>query len=239
MEGKKSIIKKNGKRKVLFKMKRKKKVSHTIGSYQFLIYVIGLLVMALGITLNTKTGLGVSPIISIPYNISILGKWNLGLVTFLFYSFLVLLQFLLLGKNFQPSQWLQIPMSLITSLFIDLFDIVLPDIQQTVFRFLFLFVAILFTGIGASLTVGMKLVPNPADGLANVLGLLAQKGFGFGKNLFDFSCLFLSACIGILFAGHLIGIGIGTIFTMLFTGRVVALCQKNVTLLYQTFVPVS
>ena len=31
------------------------------------LYLIGIMVLALGITLNTKTNLGVSPIISMPY----------------------------------------------------------------------------------------------------------------------------------------------------------------------------
>ena len=38
-------------------------------------YLVGLLVLALGISLNTKTGLGVSPIISVSYSISTI--WNL------------------------------------------------------------------------------------------------------------------------------------------------------------------
>ena len=38
--------------------------------FRVLFYVIGLLVLALGLTLNTKTGLGVSPIISVAYSIS-------------------------------------------------------------------------------------------------------------------------------------------------------------------------
>ena len=35
-----------------------------------LIYIAGLLILALGIILNTKAGLGVSPIISVAYSIS-------------------------------------------------------------------------------------------------------------------------------------------------------------------------
>lgn len=36
--------------------------------YRILFYAGGLLVLALGLTLNTKTGLGVSPIISVAYS---------------------------------------------------------------------------------------------------------------------------------------------------------------------------
>ena len=47
-----------------------------------IIYFIGLIVLALGIVLNTKTLLGVSPIISIPYNICHIWHLNLGAITF-------------------------------------------------------------------------------------------------------------------------------------------------------------
>lgn len=213
-------------------MKKISYIFQLLCSRQFVLYLAGMIVMAFGITLNTKTSLGVSPIISIPYSLSTLLHINLGLMTFLFYSILVFFQFLLLGKKFAPIQWLQIPLSLITSFFINLFDLILPNAQNLMSKFVLLVFAVILTGIGASLTVGMKLLPNPADGLANVLGIKLKKGFGFGKNLFDFSCLFLSICIGLLSVKHLIGIGIGTVLSMLFTGRVVALCQKKVSALY-------
>ena len=34
------------------------------------LYLVGIIVLALGITLNTKTNLGVSPIISMPYAVA-------------------------------------------------------------------------------------------------------------------------------------------------------------------------
>ena len=89
------------------------------------------------------------------------------------------------------------------------------------------------TGLGASLTVGMKIVPNPADGFASVLGQKLKKGFGFGKNIFDLSCLAIALILGIVFAGKLLGIGAGTVIAMLLTGRVVALCQAKLYRLYE------
>lgn len=37
---------------------------------RWVFYLLGLLILALGIMLNTKANLGVSPIISVPYSIS-------------------------------------------------------------------------------------------------------------------------------------------------------------------------
>ena len=52
--------------------------------FRLFFYVMSLLILALGITLNTKTGLGVSPIISVSYNISELFQLNFGNVTFVY-----------------------------------------------------------------------------------------------------------------------------------------------------------
>lgn len=87
-----------------------------------IIYFIGLIVLALGIVLNTKTLLGVSPIISIPYNICHIWHLNLGAITFVFYCFCVLIEAILKGKEFKLYELLQIPMSLVTSVFINIFD---------------------------------------------------------------------------------------------------------------------
>ena len=52
------------------------------------IYVLGMLVLALGLTLNTKTGLGVSPILSLAYCSTRIWGVNLGDATFVLYALL-------------------------------------------------------------------------------------------------------------------------------------------------------
>ena len=51
-------------------------------------YAAGLLILALGIILNTKSGLGVSPIISVAYSIATIGGFNFGNITFLIPKFI-------------------------------------------------------------------------------------------------------------------------------------------------------
>ena len=162
-----------------------------------IIYFIGLIVLALGIVLNTKTLLGVSPIISIPYNICHIWHLNLGAITFVFYCFCVLIEAILKGKEFKLYELLQIPMSLVTSVFINIFDQYLNIVPDTLEqKLLVLFFAIVVTGIGAATMVNMKLVPNP--------------------------CFCTSGIIGLVFTRHIIGLGIGTVLAVIFTGRVIA-----------------
>jgi uncharacterized membrane protein YczE len=46
--------------------------------FRFTMYIMGFVVLALGIISNTKSGLGVTPIISIPYVFSLVFKLNFG-----------------------------------------------------------------------------------------------------------------------------------------------------------------
>ena len=59
--------------------------------YRVIFYLAGLLILAFGITLNTKTGLGVSPIISVSFSISTILDVNFGDMTFLWYAIFVLI----------------------------------------------------------------------------------------------------------------------------------------------------
>lgn len=49
--------------------------------FRVVFYILGLLILALGLTLNTKAGLGVSAIISVAYSISLIFELNFGNVT--------------------------------------------------------------------------------------------------------------------------------------------------------------
>lgn len=64
-------------------------------SFRILFYCIGLLVLALGLTLNIKTGLGVSPIISVAYSISEIFDHNFGNMTLALYSIFILIELVL------------------------------------------------------------------------------------------------------------------------------------------------
>lgn len=218
-------IQKENKKEILERESEKEKRKRTLKTKctRGIIYFIGLIVLALGIVLNTKTLLGVSPIISIPYNICHIWHLNLGAITFVFYCFCVLIESILKGKEFKLYELLQIPMSLVTSVFINIFDQYLNIVPDTLGqKLLVLFFAIVVTGIGAATMVNMKLVPNPADALAAMIGDKLGKGMGIGKNVFDVTCFCTSGIIGLVFTRHIIGLGIGTVLAVIFTGRVIA-----------------
>lgn len=199
---------------------------------RLLSYGLGIVILALGITLNTKTGLGVSALVSIAYTVANAWNLNFALMTFLLYTCFALIE-IGLKWGFLPQLrkviWkdlLQIPFSLAFSLFLNVFGGIIPVAEHVGAQIVMLVLAIVCTGIGAAMIVDMHLIPNPADGLAQTLGMVTKKGMGLGKNLLDCSCVGISAVIGLVARGRLIGIGIGTIAAMIGVGRVVALFNR-------------
>lgn len=78
---------------------------------RYLIFILGLFVNSLGVSLITKANLGTSPISSIPYVLSLNFPLSLGNFTVIFSLLLIFLQLLILGRNFKSEHVLQIPVS--------------------------------------------------------------------------------------------------------------------------------
>ena len=199
---------------------------------RLLSYGLGIVILALGITLNTKTGLGVSALVSIAYTVANAWNMNFALMTFLLYTCFALIEvglkwgFLPQLRKVLWKDLLQIPFSLAFSLLLNVFGGIIPVAEHVGAQIVMLVLALVCTGIGAAMIVDMHLIPNPADGLAQTLGMVTKKGMGLGKNLLDCSCVGISAVIGLVARGRLIGIGIGTIAAMIGVGRVVALFNR-------------
>ena len=207
-----------------------------------IIYLAGLAILALGITLNTKTGLGVSPIIAVAYAVSVICSTDLGNTVLVWYSVFVVTEILLHGVKMYRGERiqkiildiLQIPLSIVFTRFMNLYVAVIPnfatDCKGAFFgtfagRMLFLVIAVILTGIGAAMSLDMRLIPNPGDGIVQTISDVSGKEVGLVKNMFDVTSVLLTCVIGLIFAHRIIGIGIGTLVAVLGVGRVIAVFQ--------------
>ena len=200
---------------------------------RLLIFCAGLVVLSLGIDLNTKTQLGISPINSVPFNVHKMTGLPLWVCVYAFYLLFILLQWLLLRKDFHPIQFLQIGTSFVNSILIQFFDDRLPLLTTPVSQYLVLILAVVLTAIGSAVTAGMHLTPNPGEGAAAAIGTALKKDFALGKNVLDLGCVVLSVALTLIFARKIMNIGIGTVVSMLFTGRVVKIFSDPVAKLYE------
>lgn len=194
---------------------------------RIIVYIVGLFILALGLTLNTKANLGVSPIISVPYSISQITGLNFGDLTFIEYTLFVFIEVLihLSEKNKARiiSDLLQLPLSLIFTRLLNVFSAYIPTSDQFGIQLLILAMAIICTGVGAAMSLSMQFVPNPGDGIVQALAGKFNKSVGLTKNMFDCVSVCITLCISLIFAHTILAIGIGTVIAVLGVGRVIAL----------------
>ncbi len=206
----------------LFSLRKPLDLRHIL--VRLLIYLIGMLVLALGILFNTHAGLGSSAIISIPYTLSRTSAGSLADLTMIMYLLLVVLQFLINGKTRNWIDLFQLLVSVIFTRFMALFEPFFQfDDLQLPASLALLIAGIVLTGVGAAVTVDMDLVPNPGDGIVYCISRRVGKEIGLTKNFVDAFCVTVSIVIGFLHGNVFLGVGLGTILSMIGVGRVISL----------------
>lgn len=220
--------------------------------YRAVIYIAGLLILAMGLTLNTKAGLGVSPIISVSYSVSEITHLNFGNTTMGLYTIFVVVEIILHSirqsryeqqadealkhsnkinrKLILLMDFLQIPLSIVFTRFLNVFSACIPNFYgegkstagQMVIRFAVLILALILTGIGAAMSLNMRIVPNPGDGIVQAIADCIHKSVGFTKNCFDVMNVTITIVISLVCAGRLMGVGIGTVLAVIGVGRTIA-----------------
>lgn len=211
-----------------------------INKYRIIFYCLGMIVLALGLTLNSKVDLGVSPIISIAFVLSKIYSISFANMTLILYTFFIIVEIIIhlikhKRKSYLILDLLQLPFSIVFTRFMGLFDNIIPtfasDLQGTIyaglpFRLFILALAIIFTGIGAITMLDMALIPNPGDGIVQAVASIINKDVSSTKTKFDLSCIVISLIICLIYQKGIIGINIGTILAMLGVGKVMGIYNK-------------
>lgn len=187
------------------------------------ILTAGLLIMALGITLSTKANLGISPISCIPYILSLGLPLTFGVVTFFFNILLILTQVVILRKDFQPIQLLQILSVTLFSVFTDLTMFLVSGIQveNYLIQIILLLMSCVLIGLGICFQIKANVLMLPGEGLVDAIRKVSQKEFGKIKVSLDITLVLTGACISLLMFQQLSGVREGTIISALMIGMVV------------------
>jgi len=215
-------------------------------AFRWGLYLLGLACLATGMTINTKTGLGAAAAMSLPFTIAQLTNVNLGDVTLGTYVIFIALQMVihtrLERKRGIPStkiRWLkdlaQFLVAIGVTRVINVISVLIPALGEgnvgpfwdsVPVRILVLVFGVSITGVGAAITLNMRMVPNPVDGLVHAIADSWGKTVGFTKNCFDVVNVIISVTLSLIFTGKLIGVGIGTFLAMVGCGRVISLFNQ-------------
>ncbi len=197
-------------------------------------FAAGILINSFGIVLITKGAMGTSQISSIPYVLSLqVPSISFGMFSFIMNMVYIVLQALLLRKQFKPVQLLQIVVNVVFSASIDVFMAMLSFYapQQLFTRVLSAVAGCIVLAFGISVEVAPDLIMVPGEGIVAAISKVSGRRFGSVKVAFDVTLILIAAALSWLFFGDLVGVGVGTLLSAVSVGQFVNLINHHVPLL--------
>lgn len=197
-------------------------------------FAAGILINSFGIVLITKGAMGTSQISSIPYVLSLqMPSISFGMFSFIMNMVYIVLQALLLRKQFKPFQLLQIVVNVVFSASIDVFMAMLSFYapQQLFTRVLSAIAGCIVLAFGISVEVAPDLIMVPGEGIVAAISKVSGWRFGSVKVAFDVTLILIAALLSWLFFGDLVGVGVGTLLSAVSVGQFVNLINRHVPLL--------
>ena len=199
------------------------------------LYCAGLFLMAMGVSFSGTADLGMSPVNSIPYVLSeIFTFLTMGNWIIVIFSLYILLQFLILGRDFQPWRVLQLICTVLFGYFTDftnlLADRFLPDPALMIWppaavylvRLLYLAISMVLIALGILLYLSPDLISLPGEGIMQVIADKLHKPLPVVKMWFDCTVSIIALVLSLLWFRQFHGIREGTVIAALGVGRILA-----------------
>ena len=193
-----------------------------------ILFFIGLVFAGLGVALSTRPGLGTSPISSLPYVITFIIPWTLGMTTVGINLLFLLMQIVILRKRFHWSRLGQLPTLFAFGFFIDLgmwlSSFYIPESYPLRLLEELLGCTMLATGISFQLLADISYMPG--DGFVRTLS--DEYGFAFGttKVCFDVSIVVAAILVSLCWFREISGVREGTLLAAVLVGFIIRMLQQ-------------
>lgn len=189
---------------------------------RYFIFISGLFFMGLGISLTSKSGLGTSPINSLPYVLSMMFPLTVGQFTFLLSILFFLVEIIVLRKDFPKEQYLQLLVGPFFGFFVDLgmsiFALVAPT--NYLVKILVLLSGCFLLALGVYLQVIANVIINPGEGVVKAISNKFRKKFGNIKIALDSTLCIIAIIISLFTFGNIKGVREGTIICAVLVGNI-------------------
>lgn len=197
------------------------------------VYCLGLFIMAIGVVFSVKSALGVSPVTclaNVLYQIvrdaNILPGVGLGVCTTASYCLYILLELLILRRDFRPEMLLQIAASFFFGFLVScatrLFAF-LPAPELYPMRLLYLLCSIPLVAFGVMLYLAPQILPTPGEGMSMAISKKTGLTVAGSKTVFDCCCVVFSGVVSLIYFHKLVGVREGTIICAVTVGFVMKL----------------
>lgn len=190
---------------------------------RYLLLLAGLSIMAFGVAFSIKASLGTSPISSVPYVVSLFAPLTVGTATIVMHCVFILLQILILRRNYHPIQLMQLPVAVFFGYLTDFGVWAVRGIHCSTYwqQWIVCLIGILLVAAGASLEVKAGVVVLAGEGVVlAICKVLPKIKFGYMKVGFDVTLVVIACILSFTFTGHLQGVREGTVAAALLVGLI-------------------
>ncbi|WP_307683364.1 YczE/YyaS/YitT family protein [Trueperella bonasi] len=194
--------------------------------------------LALGLAFLTQSRLGTSPISAPMWVFTLMTPLTFGVWNFIFNTTFVILQWVLLRRDFPLWYWIQVPITLFFSLLLDLFmALVEPYVPQAYIpRLIFVCVGVFFIALGVAFEVATSTYFLPGEGIVSAITRVSGWRFSRVKVGFDSSLVAIAVVLSLILFQRVEGVREGTLVAAVFTGFIVGWIQGPVSSLHDRFV---
>lgn len=209
--------------------KLRQKIESENYAVRFVVYLIGLFIMTLGVSMSVKSNLGVSPVSSIPYTITCIIGLEMGKATILFHIVLVILQIAILRKDFQAKNLLQIIVGIVFGYFTTFSNYLfsfLPTPENLLIRLAMMLCSTVVIAFGIFLYLPADIIPLAGEGAMKAISDKTQVLFSKIKVCFDISMVAISLCACLLILHRLGSVGAGTVVAAVLAGSILGVINK-------------
>ena len=205
------------------------KVNYKNIGKRIFIYVLGLFIIALGVSVSVKSNLGISPVNSIPYVVSLITGVEQGKCVTVIFCIFIGLQALILLKDFKMKNLLQIICSTIFGYFVTTANKItagMPVCSNYGMQLLYLFVSMCLIAVGLFLFIRANLIGMPAEGLAGAIVQRFGVKFPNAKTGCDVAMVLVATGLSLIYFHELRGVREGTILAAIFIGQLMKIWNR-------------
>ena len=172
--------------------------------FRYFLFLLGIFTISLGIAFSTSSGLGTTPLASLPYTLSLGFAPSMGTFMMLLNITCFLIQLALLRKRFPKAWVLQL---------LSWFEPANYGMQLAC-----LAAGIVLVAAGLSIEVSANTIMLSVDGLVKAIVMVTEKNFGKIKVGLDVTLVTLSIVCSFVLIGGIEGIREGTVLAALLVG---------------------
>src|SRR5699024_3185950 len=200
--------------------------SRLIKSYS--LFMLSLIVMGLGISLVTLAYLGTTPITSPPFTASFSVPISFGMLTMLMNFIFVLIQIILLGKEFKREQYLQLLVGPVLGAAIDGWSLIISLYltENYLVKLGMVILGCIIIALSTIIQLKAKVVNNHAEGIVKAIAYKTNKEFGDIKLYFDITLVIIALIISFVTLGEIQGVREGTIISAIIIGPMIRKFQQ-------------